>query len=58
MHDYYYYKTRSFIWDIAKYKANILILLQKLEVRGQFPCSRAKTWGLLRRLLLRINLKT
>ena len=32
--------------DIGKYNADILIHLQNMEVRGQFPCSKAKTRGI------------
>lgn len=33
--------------DIGKYNANTIIHLQiKLEVRGQFRCNEAKTWGM------------
>lgn len=31
------------MWDIAKYKGNIVIHLQNMEIKGQFPYNRAKT---------------
>ena len=41
---YDFRKTRIITRDISKYNANILIHLQKMEVRGQVSFSKAKTW--------------